>query len=46
MKDSMKKVGKTLGSITCIIAGFAIAYFGIHNLIPKKQYSKADISED
>lgn len=46
MKENTKKLGKTLGSIICIVAGFAIAYFGVSNLIPKKQkYSKQDIIE-
>ena len=46
MKKKLLAVGKTIGSIVCIVAGLAIAGFGISNFIPKKQYSSIDVEED
>ena len=46
MKKKFIAVGKTIGSVVCIVAGLAIAGFGVSNFLPKKQYSSVDIAED
>ena len=46
MKKKLLQVGKTIGSVVCIVAGLAIAGFGISNFLPKKQYSSIDVEED
>ena len=46
MKKKLLQVGKTIGSVVCIIAGLAIAGFGVSNFLPKKQYSSIDVEED
>lgn len=43
MKKKLLAVGKTIGSIVCVIAGLAIAGFGVSNFIPKKKYAGGDI---
>ena len=45
MKDKAKEVGKTLGGVVCILAGMAITYFGVTIVLPKKHYSKSEISK-
>lgn len=45
MKKKMKEVGRVALNVVCIIAGMAIAGFGFKNLLPKKQYSKSEITE-
>lgn len=45
MKEKMKRVATTALNVGCIIVGMAIAGFGFKNLLPKKQYSKSEITE-
>ena len=46
MKKKLLKIGKTVGSVICIVVGLSIAGFGVNNFLPKKQYAKKEIEED